>query len=276
MTSFATLETSREDGRPLEIYDFVLGGTTYRYTSAEDEITVGGAVYTPKSLARSAISKTGQDRSRPLIVTLPSSDPLPQLYREVVPGDKCSLSVYRLQRDELPTFNTVRLMFKGLVQSVKFSQDGYTADLNVKSIEDALNRNLPRFTYQSGCNHILYDDRCQAAAASFNVVGAVASGGDTTVVTVTGANAQPDGYWTGGYAARVSGGNDFRLILAHSGNDLTLLLPFSVDVTGTNLQVFAGCDHIVTGDCATKFNNVVNFGGFGFVPNRNPFADDVF
>ena len=48
--------------------------------------------------------------------------------------------------------------------------------------------------------------------------------------------------------------------------------PFGVDVTGLNLQIFAGCNHELTGDCANKFQNAINFGGFAFVPNKNIFA----
>ena len=72
-----------------------------------------------------------------------------------------------------------------------------------------------------------------------------------------GVDGKRDGYWRGGYATPTVGTQDFRLILAHTGNDLTLLLPFGVDVTGLNLQIFAGCNHELTGDCANKFQNAI-------------------
>ena len=46
---------------------------------------------------------------------------------------------------------------------------------------------------------------------------------------------------------------------------------------GSTVVVLAGCDHSVT-TCDTKFNtpedtqsNVINYGGFPFVPGKNPF-----
>lgn len=276
MTSFDTLATSTANSRPLEIYEITLGNVTYRYTSAEDTLTVDGEDYAPRAISRTNISMSGEAATRPITLTLPSTDALVSNYKSATPGVKASVLIYRLERDESPTFNTRRLKFKGQIKSVRFVQDGYTAEIAVASIEDALNRNMPLYTYMSMCNHVLYGSRCGVNAASFDLIGAVSSGGATEVITVVGADGQADGYWTGGYVATVTGASDFRLIIAHSGTDLTLLLPFSRDVTSENVQVFAGCDHLATGDCATKFDNVLRFGGFHVVPDRNPFTDEVF
>lgn len=75
----------------------------------------------------------------------------------------------------------------------------------------------------------------------------------------------------------VGGGDDHRLILSQSGDDVTLLLPFPETIVGSTVVLLAGCDHSIT-TCDTKFNtpedtlsNVINYGGFAFVPNKNPF-----
>ena len=275
MSSFETFEESVESSRPLEIYEIAIGGTTYRYTSAEDTLTVGGEDYTPIAISRGNIEQDSEDRNRSLSLDLPANNPFAALYKEISPGSKATVSVIRLQRDEVPTFDTQVLIFKGEVQSVTFPDDGTTAQLNLQGIESALNRNLPRFGFSGQCNHVLYDPGCGVDPASFDLIGTVSvvSG---NVITLPGANAQADGYWTAGYATPV-GSDDFRLILAHTGNDLTLLLPFATDVTGQQVQIFAGCDHVLTGDCATKFDNVLEFGGFAFVPTRgnNPFSDGI-
>ena len=57
---------------------------------------------------------------------------------------------------------------------------------------------------------------------------------------------------------------------------LTLLLPFNttdVDV-GTSVEVFAGCDHSLA-TCKAQYDNVANYGGFAFVPLRNPFESGL-
>jgi hypothetical protein len=70
------------------------------------------------------------------------------------------------------------------------------------------------------------------------------------------------------------GGVDRRLILSSSGDVLTLLLPFTSSPLGSTVIVFAGCDHTIA-TCKSKFNNVVNYGGFAFVPTKNIFQTGI-
>jgi len=37
----------------------------------------------------------------------------------------------------------------------------------------------------------------------------------------------------------------------------------------------AGCDHSVS-TCAARFDNLANYGGFPFIPTKNPFSTGVF
>lgn len=270
MTSFATLEASRESSRPLEIYEVIQGTEISRWTSAEDDLVVGGETYEATPISRNNIEQGSDSQVRNLVLTLPGDNDFAEKYRLVVPGQRASVTVWRLQRDEVPTFNTKILLFKGQVMSVRFPQDGFTAEVVVRSIENALNRNVPRFTFMGMCNHILYDSRCGVSSDPFDVIGTVSAISGNTI-TLPGASSQPDQFFRGGFCRPVSGDPDFRLILSHVGNVLTLLLPFHVNPVGLSVQAFAGCDHTVTGDCALKFNNVLRFGGFPFVPNRNIF-----
>lgn len=274
MTSFATLESSRESSLPLEIYEITLGSDEYRYTSAGGDLTVGGVTYTALPIARNSIEQGSDSQARNLVLTLPGDNPFAARYRNVVPGQRANVNVWRLQRDEVPEFNTRILMFKGQVMSVRFPQDGYTAEIAVRSIEQALNRTVPRHTFMSMCNHILYSSACGADPLLYDVIGSVSAVTGNTI-TLPGANARPDGFYNGGYCRPVSGDDDFRLILSHVGNVLTLLLPFATNVTGVSVQAFAGCDHLVDGDCATLHDRVAEFGGFPFVPNRNIFQSGL-
>lgn len=275
MSSFDTYESSVESSRPIEIYVFAKGSSTWTYTSWSQDVTVSAVDYTAIPIKRSRIVQASDQKTRNTTVTVPSDNAFAAQYINVSPGEKATLTIIRLQPDESPSFNTQVMIFKGSVQSVSYPRDGYTAEIVVRSIEAAKNQNLPRVTYMSMCSHSLYDTGCGVDPGLFNVTGPVASGGDTAEITLTGANAQPDGYWTGGYVTALSGSQDFRFVVKHVGNVLTLLLPFATDITGLNAQVFAGCDHNATGDCKTKFENVLEFGGFPFVPNRNPFQSGL-
>lgn len=272
MTSFDVFESSKESSQPVELFQFIKGSDEFRYTSGEDELTVGGDVYTPIAIARNQIVQGSDQANRNLIVTMPTTVSLAQEFIDRPPGEKVTVNVYRLQRPEVPTFDTQVLLFKGTVQSVRYPNDGTSAEFAIRSIESALNGNIPRFTFMGMCNHILYDNNCGVNASSFDLLGActLVSGDE---ITITGVNASGIDF-VGGYV-RPTGENDFRMVLAQSGDVLTLLLPFQNDPTGTNMQAFAGCDHVLTGDCALVFDNVAEFGGFHFVPSKDIFAQGL-
>jgi uncharacterized phage protein (TIGR02218 family) len=268
MTSFDTLESSVESSRPIELYQITIGSDAYRYTSAEDEITADGNLFEPIAIARNSIEQGSDSSDRTLSLTVPATNPFAMLFVNVAPGERATVTAYRYQRDESPAFDTTVLIFKGTVQSVRFSEDGTVAEIAVRSIETALNRTIPRFSYMGVCNHFLYDQGCKADPSSFNHIGVVTAE-TNSVVTVTGASASGLDF-VGGYMRPVSV-NDFRMILAQSGDQLTILLPFPEALYGGSVQCFAGCDHIIDSDCALIFDNVINFGGFPFVPARNVF-----
>lgn len=268
MTSFDDFEISREQSRPLEIYEIVLGTETFRYTSAEDTVTVSAEDYEPTTISRSPTFQGADSKNKDLVITLPPDNDFANRYVDVVPGVKATVSITRLQRDETPEFNTQVLIFKGQVLSARFPDDGNVAEVLVRSQEAALNRKVPRFTFMGSCNHVLYDSRCGVDPSQFDHTGN-ASAVSGSVITVDGAGASGLDF-TGGFCTPVSA-PDFRVIISQSGDDLTLLLPFFASPLDQDVQVFAGCDRLVTGDCGTVFDNVLEFGGFGFSPTRNPF-----
>ncbi len=272
MATYDQLESSTEGSRPIELYEFSLGSTFFRYTSAEDEITIGADVYTPLAIARGKIVQGSDQSNRNLTVTMPASNELAQEYVTVPPGQKVGLNIFRYQRDESPAFDTQVLLFKGRVQSVTFPNDGHSAEFTIRSLETAMNGNLPRFSFSGQCQHILYDDACGAVATDFDHLGSASSISGNTI-TVSGASGSGLDF-VGGYL-RPTGANDFRMIIAQSGDVLTMLLPFQEDPTGENMQVFAGCNHLIEGDCALVFDQVANFGGFPFVPNKDLFAQGL-
>lgn len=270
MVDFDTLESSVESSRPIEIYTIAIGVDTFRFTSHSADVAIGVNTWEAIPISRGAVGQGAEERRRTVTVTLPTDNSFAQQYLNIVPGQRTVVNIIRLQRDETPAFATQALIFKGLVASAQFTNDGNEVQLTLRSIEAAASRTIPRFTFMGLCNHVLFDNGCKVNPASFSMVGPAAAVSGN-ILTVTGANGQANGYWTGGWC-KPNAQSDFRLILAHSGNNLTLLLPFATNVLAADIQVFAGCNHQMTGDCATKFDNVLEFGGFPFVPTKNIFA----
>jgi len=267
MTSFDFLESSAEASRPLEIYTITQGSQIYRYTSDSFEVTVGSYTWEAEGIERGEVKFGPEARNETLTLTFPATNRFAAAYAMSASPERAEVIITRLQRDESPTFNTQVVMYRGLIASAVFSQDGATVQIICRTREASASRACPNYSYMGMCNHILYGTGCGVNPAAYNHIGVVTAVSGNTI-TVDGASGQPDGYWTGGYV-KPTAASDFRLVIAHSGNVLTLLLPFD-SVLGLDVQVFAGCDHTLN-DCANKFDNVQNYGGFAWVPNRNPF-----
>ncbi len=270
--SYSAFEGSVELGRPVEIYEFTAGAESFFYTTAEDDQLVSAQPYLAvEGLQRGKTVDGPERRSDDFTVQLPTSDNVAQLFVGVMPGFRVKLQVRRFHRDDTPTPEVVKI-FDGFIRTASFSRDGKQVTLIARSELAADGTQIPRRTYQSSCNHVLYDSlTCRVddtdvafRASALDVVSLV--GNVLTVVSgIQGTYA--DGFMNGGYVEAI-GVSDFRMIESQVGDVLTLLSPFSSEPATVN--VLAGCDHSIQ-VCKSKFNIVINFGGSAFVPTRNPF-----
>jgi uncharacterized phage protein (TIGR02218 family) len=278
--TFAQFEESIESSQPIEVFRFFLGAETFEYTPSEDQQVVETVTYDPEPMIRSKISQSPEDRENLVIFTTDGENEFARRYIAVVPGSRARIVVKRVQRPDFPGPEVITL-YEGFVVSVKFEEDGHIARIATQPISSATSRSIPRFTYQGLCNHVLYDSGCKVddTDTTFRLSGTVLTVVDETI-TVQGADGEVDGFWTQGFV-EAQGGADARLILSHTGTSLQLLLPFPFDLVGETVVVLAGCDHTIA-TCDTKFftpevvtSNVINYGGFFFVPNRNIFENGL-
>lgn len=266
--SYDAYETSAEGGSPVEAYAFEVGSTTYRYTSSESAVTIASLQYEPIAIRRERVSIDGRLGGANMAVTIPSDDALALLFQDAIPGSRVFCTIYRYHRDDTPT-PEVLIYFQGYVRSVSFDTNAWECSLTVAPDVAGMSKSMPRHGYQSQCNHVLYQADCGVSEASYKVSAAAVTATDGYVVTVPAAALEADGYYTGGFVATTGSGTDYRMIIKHAGDELTLLLPFPE--AQTELDLYAGCAHTLA-TCVAKFSNGVNFGGCAFVPTRNPFA----
>jgi len=274
--SYAAHEGTVEGGRPIEIYEFTAGAQSFFFTSSQDDQLVGAQTYTAvEGLSRDTTADGPTKRGKDFTIKLPTVNAVAQLFVGVLPGFRVRLQVSRFHRDDTPTPEVIKI-FDGFVQSAAFGKQGKEATLLSKTELEGTGKQIPRRTYQSACNHVLYDvNTCKVddtdvafRASALDVASLV---GNVLTVSSGLAGTYADAFMNAGYVESI-GVADFRMITIHVGNVLTLISPFST--TPTSVNVFAGCAHTVT-VCGDKFDNVIEYGGFPYVPTKNPFATGI-
>lgn len=166
-----------------------------------------------------------------------------------------------------PDQETIRL-FQGAIGAVKWHNS--KAEIKVDSTTRVLQRQGLKQSYQSTCPHMHYDHRCKLIKSDYLTYGKLVVVA-FNVITINEAALKSDGYYIGGLLF-VNGEN--RMITGHSGDQITLLSPFSRAENGDECELFAGCDRSLI-MCREKFNNLINYGGFPYIPLKNPFQQGL-
>lgn len=121
----------------------------------------------------------------------------------------------------------------------------------------------------SQCRHALFDPGCGISAGSYTASCHVNSGSATTTSFPSNC-ALAAGVCALGTITFTSGANNgqTRTVRSQDGSGnigLILALP-AVPASGDTFTITQGCD-LVTGTCSGRFNNLIHFGGFEFVPS---------
>lgn len=264
--SFWGQEKSRHGGQPEELYLFSDGTNYWPYVSGQNAITFETRTYSPLPIKRQALEASQDLWRQGIEVTLPRSAEVAALFIAYAPESVVTLSIHR--RHATDGVNEFATIWKGRVLSLALK--GSEAVLKCEPASVSMNRAGLRARYQLQCRYALYSPGCQLVKESFSTPGTVFAISGATL-TVNAALALASGYFNGGL---VIGNAGTRLILTHAGALLTLTAPISRLATGHAVTLHPGCKHDL-GDCTNKFNNLLNFGGFPWLPKKNPFTGDA-
>lgn len=265
--SYSTLELSTQDGNPVELYEFRQGSNFWRYTSAAHEVIKATAVFTPEYVKRGNFSQTGDMKKGGITIVFPRSNVFAGLFLGYAPEGVTTVTIYRGHYDD-SALEWVSY-WKGRVLTAKASENELT--LECESVFSSLKRPGLRARYELSCRHSLYGASCKLSISSFLTSGFVV-GVDKTVIIIAEAAGEADGYFTGGLLQSETG--DLRSIVSHVGTSITVSRTFNEDIGGQTIHLHPGCDKLKT-TCINKFNNLLNFGGFPYIPSRNPFDGSI-
>jgi len=162
-------------------------------------------------------------------------------------------------------------LFTGRVSTI--AKIGRThVEMKLKSPMVLLDIDMPRNTYQPGCQWSLFDQGCTLNRASFTNMFVVQSATNVVVTPVTfgtpvtGGDGLP--YYEQGRITFTSGVNNNLISSVKTSDGVSFYLRFPLDnvpAPGDTFSASAGCSK-TSDTCTLKFGNLANFRGFPRVP----------
>lgn len=245
----------------------------FGFTSAAQDLVVGGITYaaatgfTPTNIeTNAALSVDNLEVNSVLDASaVTEADLLAGLW------DYATVEIFEVNWADL-TMGTNQLR-KGTLGEVRIGRSSFSAEL--RGMAQSLQQEMGRLMLPS-CPYDLGDASCGVTLASYTVTGTLTAAADNANFTDS-ARAEATDYFTYGkitFTGGLNSGLSMEVKAFTTGGvfELQLPMPYTVAV-GDTYSASAGCNKLhklddasYDGDCKTKFNNVVNFGGFVELP----------
>lgn len=259
-----------------ELYLFDTGGTRWTYTSGDAPVTYLGDTYEPVPIGRGGVEQTQDINKQDLQVKVARDNDMGLLHLQYAPDSITALTVFVREED-----GEFAVFWKGRVTGAR--ADGSEITLICESEFTTMRQPGLRARFQKNCRHAVYSRGCRLDFESHGTYAAITAINGLTL-TVPDAALQPTGYYLAG-VVRLFGA--IRMITAHNGSQITVAreipgaaeqlaatgygLAYGLDYGAAAVKLFPGCDRARM-TCHSKFNNIVNFGGFPWIPAINPFG----
>jgi len=179
-------------------------------------------------------------------------------------------SAYATSPDQ-PIIGTLPEFFGRLTQ---LRDTGETrATLSISDMRSLLNVQVPINLWQPSCLHTVFDSGCKLNRTDFAKNGTVQSAPDALTI-VTDLSGATNSYYDLGKITITSGDNDgqSRSIKTQSANVLSLVRALPAPLQpGDTFTVYPGCD-LTMATCKGKFNNLLHFKGYPFIPTNEQAA----
>lgn len=266
--SYDAIESSVDSGRPLFCYQFVLGTTVWRYTSAAVDVRdADDNVWLAVPISDDGVKQTGEAVSDALTIRAPFTLGPVQVHMSTPPAENIQVSIHRKHVDD----DEMVVVYSGEVRQVNFPVPGQ-ATITCETTGASMQRDGLRLGWQRGCPYALYDPlTCKVDKALHAVTLRVMAISGFTITTDV-ADVLDDGHFAGGFIqwTHPVRGTEYRGIEAHTGLDL-LIFGMTDDLyEGMVVTAYPGCPR-TTAACIEKFNNLPNYGGIPHMPGKSPF-----
>jgi len=266
--TYSASEKSTFDGAPIEMYEFTRGSSRWRYTSDAEDIVLASSVYKAITMERGNLESSSEIGRANLKVEVPRDLDFVSQYLVYPPSEVCTLTLKRNHRGA-PEDEAV-VIWMGRLLNLDWRTT--TVVLDCEPVYTSITRMGLRKQYSRTCSHVLYGEGCRLNNTVWQTDGSVLAI-LANHIQVGVAGTFPEDYFSGGYAEwDFEGRKEKKMILKHVDEDLDLAGWPTGLTGGANITLFPGCDHTLS-TCKNKFNNTPNYGGFPFIPGKNPFGN---
>lgn len=276
--AFNDIESSIEGGRPISFYAFTLNSLTWRYTSADSDLTAGGFTWEAAAISDDGQRQTGETQNDAMSIVAPSWTGPAQVFMSGAPSKNIQVAILRKHQQDAEMVTE----YIGEITQVNFPLPG-TARITCETLASTMQREGLRQGWQRACPHTLYDPlTCRLDKSAWGIAFTVLAVNGYNVDLDT-ASALPTGHFNGGFMewTHPIRGIEFLPVEIHTaapsgpvapGNPNCFLVLFGlpndlyVGATGT---IYPGCDFTPTR--CQAFSNYDNYGGVPDMPGKSPF-----
>lgn len=268
--TYENKDRSIDDGAPVNLYRIVADNFTYYYTDCPRPVPVtvdtGAQLFLPRQIDRTDITYTASmDDDSECSIRLPENDTLSALVSGIITPQDMHVTIWEVHLTDADA--QPRQIYFGKVVSIS-TEERVTSLSAVSIMQTHMDSEIPNVTYSRTCNHKFGSAHC-----GFNLE-QVAHTGLTVVAfgvwDLTLSGAVPDeNKFVGGTVVNLRTGYT-QDIAALDGVSLLTLGGFMDIAVGDALTLYQSCAH--TASACAAYNNSINFGGFSYMPRKNPFV----
>jgi hypothetical protein len=277
--AFADLESSTEGGRPVALYEFTMGSTVWRYTSADEDLVVGGQTYVRAAIQDDGVKQSGEAIADALQIQGPVTLGPAQVFMSGAPSQPILVSIRWMHEGD----SEVRVVYTGEISQINYPMPGQ-ARITCETLASSMRREGLRLAWQRTCPYSLYDPlTCRVNKSAWGVTFTVRGISGRTVY-VTFASSKPAGYYNGGFVEWQHPTRGIEYLGIDREGDTSGFVgplpgdPLEMDGLPNNLYVgstgiaYPGCNF--TPERCQFFGNYDNYGGFPLMPGKSPFDGD--
>ncbi len=269
MTTFANQAELTSSNVLFDLVKFVVGATTYGYTSGAISRVHLGVTY--RADQAMIVGETKEDRQTghtSLELTIPIEHEIAQKFKVTAPSEDVKVTLMLGHEGDVDP--DMLIVWTGYVSSVstdwdKGGDEKQAAKLICQSRLSKLYRLGLPYRYGSACQHTVYRGGCQLSLEANKMdvfVDAIAG----SVITAAAIAGQPATRFPAGM---VRFGTQWRDIVSQSGSTVTLNYPFEALSIGDSVSLFSGCNRSES-RCIElgNFENILRFD----IPTKNIFV----